>query len=279
MPKKTKPQNEKTWYDCIVQVLEDKGEAMHYTDIADTIVKRGLRSNVGATPNQTVSVVLNESIKKEGDKSPFTRVSKGVYGLSGKATSSAAEKKEVEEAALTEPSESEEEVLLVGAFGMYWRRDMVKWSGAKVQLMGRQSDASKPVDFGGQVGAYLLHDRDRIIYVGKIDADERLGSRLREHTKGRLAYRWDRFSWFGLRKPTDEGKLAASNRPITEKDLVAFMEAILIEAIEPGLNRKRGEGLRSVEFYQSEDPTLLKDKSKTALLDLIQRLGRTDESI
>ncbi len=106
MLKKAKNPNEKTWYDCIVQVLQGKGEAMHYTDIADTIVKRKLRSNIGATLNQTVSVVLNASINKEGDKSPFKRVSVGVYALSGKVETSAKEKKEVEHAALTEPISS-----------------------------------------------------------------------------------------------------------------------------------------------------------------------------
>lgn len=279
MAAKTRVPKTKTWYDCIVHVLKSKGEAMHYTDIADTIVKEKLRTNVGATPNQTVSVVLNTSINKEREKSAFKRVSTGVYALSGSVETSAREKEDVEHTALTEPAGSGEEIPLVGAFGMYWRRDIVKWSGTQVHLMGQQSDTSKPVDFAGQVGVYLLHDRDRIIYVGKVDADERLGSRIREHTKGRLAYRWDRFSWFGLRRPTGAGNLETNPRPATERELVGLMEAILIEAIEPGLNRKRGEGLRSVEFYQSEDPGLQKDKSKNALLELIQKMAKSDDLI
>jgi hypothetical protein len=87
-----------------------------------------------------------------------------------------------------------------------------------------------------------------------------------------MAYRWDRFSWFGLRKPTDDGKLRPYDREVEEVDLAALMEAVLMEAIEPGLNRKRGQGLRSVEFYQSEDPALQKDKSKTATLEMLQRM-------
>jgi hypothetical protein len=266
-----------TWYDAVLHVLKEKGEAMHYADIADAIVKEKLRDNVGATPNQTVSVVLNYSLKHEGAASPFVRVSRGIYGLSGRKGSSPSEQKEVEDAALTEPA-ADEEVPAIGAFGMYWRRDLVRWPGTTVHLMGRQSDTSKPVDFSNQVGVYLLHDRDRIIYVGRVDTNERLGTRLREHTKGRLAYRWDRFSWFGLRRPTREGKLEPFQRELAEADLVGLMESILIEAIEPGLNRKRGEGLRSVEFYQAEDPSLQKDKKRTLLLEIMQQFAGEEMS-
>jgi hypothetical protein len=265
-----------TWYDAVLYVLKEKGEAMHYADIADAIVKQRLRDNVGATPNQTVSVVLNYSLKHEGAASPFVRISRGIYGLSGRKGSPLSEQKEVEDAALTEPA-ADEELPAIGAFGMYWRRDLVRWPGATVHLMGRQSDTSKPVDFSNQVGVYLLHDRDRIIYVGRVDTNERLGPRLREHTKGRLAYRWDRFSWFGLRRPTREGKLAPFQRQLTEADLVGLMESILIEAIEPGLNRKRGEGLRSVEFYQAEDPSLQKDKKRNLLVEMMQQLAATED--
>ncbi len=278
MPKKARNRSERTWYDCIVKVLAEKGEAMRYADIADTIVKRPLRRNVGATPNQTVSHILSTSVKKQGTKSPFKWVSPGVYELSGAPGSSAAEKKEVEQSALR-PAELADEIPSIGAFGMYWRRDMVKWSGNQIRLTGRQKERSNPVDFGGQVGVYLLHDHDRIIYVGKVDASDRLGARLKEHTVGRMAYRWDRFSWFGLRTPTTEGKLEGYTRQFSEKDLIGLMEAILIEAIEPGLNRKRGEGLREVEFYQAEDPTFQKDRSKTALLEMIQRLSNSDDVV
>jgi HB1, ASXL, restriction endonuclease HTH domain len=122
-------EQEKSWYDCVIRVLKEKREAMHYADIVDAIVKRKLRRNVGATPNQTVSVVLNTSIKKEDVKSPFVRIERGVYALSGKEASTVAEKEKVEEEALARtPSETaaEEEVAPIGAFGMYWRREMVK---------------------------------------------------------------------------------------------------------------------------------------------------------
>src|SRR6266542_2598202 len=265
--------NRMTWYDAVLHVLKAKGEPMHYADIADAIVKQNLRDNVGATPNQTVSVVLNYSLKHEGAASPFARISRGIYSLSGREDTSPSDKRDVEDAALAGAAADEEEVPAIGAFGMYWRRELVKWPGVTVRLMGRQSDASQPVDFTSQVGVYLLHDRDRIIYVGRVDTDERLGFRLREHTKGRLAYRWDRFSWFGLRRPTREGKLEPFQRELTEADLVGLMESILIEAIEPGLNRKRGEGLRSVEFYQSEDPSFHKDKKRNLLLEMMQQFG------
>ncbi len=76
-----------------------------------------------------------------------------------------------------------------------------------------------------------------------------------------------------MRRPTREGKLEPFQRELTEADLVGLMESILIEAIEPGLNRKRGEGLRSVEFYQSEDPSFHKDKKRKLLLEMMQQFG------
>jgi hypothetical protein len=87
---------------------------------------------------------------------------------------------------------------------MYWKREFVVWShGAR--LLGKQSGAASHVNFAEQQGVYLLHHRDRVIYVGR--ADDTLFSRLKAHTTDRLSGRWDRFSWFGLREVDTEGRL------------------------------------------------------------------------
>jgi hypothetical protein len=50
------------------------------------------------------------------------------------------------------------------------------------------------------------------------------------------------------------------------------MEAVLIEALEPRQNRKRGDDLSGVEYIQKEDPEisrrLLKETLNTALENL-----------
>ncbi|MCA1730336.1 MAG: winged helix-turn-helix domain-containing protein [Actinobacteria bacterium] len=44
-----------SWKDALVRVLDDAASTMHYTDIADSTVERGLRQKVGATPANTVA--------------------------------------------------------------------------------------------------------------------------------------------------------------------------------------------------------------------------------
>ena len=42
--------------------------------------------------------------------------------------------------------------------------------------------------------------------------------------------------------------------------MIAGIEAILIEALEPRQNRKRGDDLEAVEYLQKENPNLMKQK-------------------
>ncbi|WP_206678263.1 hypothetical protein, partial [Salmonella enterica] len=66
--------------------------------------------------------------------------------------------------------------------------------------------AAKPVNFADRVGVYILYSGERVIYVGRI-TEPRLGPRLWDHMCDRLAGRWDRFSWFGVRTADDDGTL------------------------------------------------------------------------
>ena len=76
-----------------------------------------------------------------------------------------------------------------------------------------------------------------------------------EHTRDRLNSRWDRFSWFGVRRARDNGQLTAIPRAgIRVKTLIATMEALLIEGLEPPQNRRQGDGFNAVEFLQHPTP-------------------------
>lgn len=61
------------WQDAIAAVLRSSGEPLHYSDIAQKIGDNGYRTNVGATPANTVSANLSSSINKLGAKSPFVK--------------------------------------------------------------------------------------------------------------------------------------------------------------------------------------------------------------
>ena len=85
-------------------------------------------------------------------------------------------------------------------------------------------------------------------------AGDTMIARLKFHTTDRLGGRWDRFSWFGLRSVGPDGKLSDPSLRWSHSVVIETMEAVLIESLEPPLNRRRGDNLESVEYLQVEDP-------------------------
>ncbi|WP_423447510.1 hypothetical protein AABM36_04405 [Kocuria sp. KSNUG] len=158
---------------------------------------------------------------------------------------------------------------------MFWRRDLVDWSVGSnaVRVLGRQSQDEDPTDFARQIGVYLLHDGARTIYAGRVSSP-RLGARLAEHTKDRLSGRWDRFSWFGLRPVLSTGLLGEAGSNFGTDLVVATMEAILIEGLEPPQNRRQGDGMTGQEFTQAEDPSLQEQDLIATLLRQLKSRGR-----
>jgi len=247
---------ELTWRKAIEKVLSEAPAAMHYQKITEKIIQDGLRSNLGATPASTVAAVLNVAIKDEGHKCPFQRVGKGLFICKAKAGITPQSSTPAEEA------EQDEEVQyeIISSFGMFWRRDAIEWVSAP-KILGMQQIGAKPVDFHKQLGIYLLYDGREVIYVGR--ATERpLGKRLFEHTADRLSSRWDRFSWFGLLPVSESGELGSLPESYVSTKIIPAVEAILIEALEPRQNRKRGDDLSAVEYIQKEDPEVQRKKAK-----------------
>lgn len=248
------------WRDAAVVVLQSQQTAMHYTDIAEAIAEKQLRSEFGATPATAVNVAITQSINNDGDASPFVRVARGVYALRHRADSTPPA------TATTEPESKElDETGLINAFGMYWSRSQVLWSSAP-RVLGQQQPESTAVDFCQQRGVYLLHDGRSVVYVGR-STDQPLGVRLRQHVTDRLNGRWDRFSWFGTLSVNDAGALEAPSSTNFNQDLlIVTMEALLIEGLEPPQNRKRGDDFRAIEYLQVEDPDI-KKRNIIALMD------------
>lgn len=248
------------WREAIIEVLRSAASPMHYTEISDAIAEQELRTFFGATPAASVNATISVSLQREGDNSPFVRVGKGYYGLRETETTT------------TPPPErttDEDETGLINAFGMFWRRDRVLWSSTP-KLLGQQQPGSTPVDFWGQKGVYMLLDGREVVYVGRT-TEQPLGARLRQHTIDRLNGRWDRFSWFGIHSVTEEGQLSSSvTASFDVENLIATMEALLIEGLEPPQNRKRGDDFRAVEFLQVEDPQI----QKSQILELMDELKK-----
>jgi hypothetical protein len=249
------------WDEAIQKVLAEAGSALPYADIAQQIVLKGLRHSVGATPPSTVNSYISTSLR-EGT-SPYHRVSRGVYTLK-----SVAEKGSQVEAAAVDNGDLEPDAGALRAFGMFWVRDAVLWTG-KPKLLGSQGTGATNVNFADQIGVYLLHDRERVIYVGR--ATDTLLARLKAHTVDRLGGRWDRFSWFGLRNVGQNGELSDSAIPWSQDVVVETMEALLIESLEPPLNRRRGDNFAGVEYIQTIDPQIEKSKQKALLASIVSK--------
>ncbi len=252
------------WFDAVRMVLEAAKQAMDTADIAEEIARRGLRTNLGDNPRSLVATTLSTEISSKKENSAFMRIGRGEYILRRSVEATTTAQPDAEE--LPVPIQpSAPSIGAITSFGMYWRRENVHWT-ANVKLLGRQQAGADPIDFADQMGVYLLHDREKIIYVGRI-TDRRLGKRLFEHTNDRLGGRWDRFSWFGILEPTNAGlKDSREQVQFSLESSVIVFEALLIETLEPPLNRKRGDDLKDVEYLQVIDP-IIKKKETLAIID------------
>jgi hypothetical protein len=265
-PKKDTMETELGWRDAIIAVLKASKEPKHYVEIAEQIFERRLRTEQTATPAATVAATLAQSFKNDGEHSPFVRVSRGVYAL--RSIQKEAPAIAQEELAATESSEV---TGLVNAFGMFWDRTKVNWE-TEPQILGQQA-GSKPINFCEQRGVYLLHDSQGVLYVGRA-TDQSLGKRLQQHTSDRHAGRWTRFSWFGVYPVEENGTLRTSTdfSKVGINIVIATMEAVLIEGMEPRQNRKRGDDFQAIEFLQVEDPKLDTNRKLAIVQELAARL-------
>ena len=238
---------------------------MHYADIAEQIFERGLRTESTATPANTVVSIIATSLKSEREASPFVRVSRGVYALRAFQQAPPVAESEIEQA-------ESEFTGLINAFGMFWDRSRVRWE-SEPRILGQQQAGAKPVDFCGQKGVYLLHDSQGVVYVGRT-TDQSMGKRLQQHTSDRLTGRWTRFSWFGLYPVEPDGtlKTSADFSSVPINIVIATMEAVLIEGLEPRQNRKRGDDFKAIEFLQVEDPKLEMNRKLAVMQELASQL-------
>lgn len=265
---------EKSWKEAIKRVLTESVTPLHYTEISEQILSRGYYETDGATPAATVSAQLTSSIKHDGEKSPFIRVGKGLFSLKNTQPSAVSpaltpttKKRKLETLSELEVESSDS---IIHSFGMYWQRDLVVWRNDP-KMYGKQQALSKPVDFGKQKGIYILYDHHTVVYVGRC-IDRPLGKRLFEHTVDRLGSRWNRFSWFGLLDVTQDGNLRETQLNTSLAALVSTLEALLIEALEPPQNRKRGDDFSAIEYIQDVDPELKEREIQNTLRSIEQKM-------
>lgn len=261
---------EKSWKAAIIRVLGESDSPLHYTDISEQILSRGYYETDGATPAATVNAQIASSIKHDGEKSPFVRVGKGIFALKTALAVLPATPEKQKKATPEAVSDAEASDSIIRSFGMYWQRDLVVWRNDP-KFFGKQQASTKPIDFGKQKGIYILYDHHTVVYVGR-SVERPLGKRLFEHTVDRLGSRWNRFSWFGLLDATDDGGLKETPFNNSLSSIIASLEALLIEALEPPQNRKRGDDFSAIEYIQDIDPELREREIQSTLRSIEQKM-------
>ena len=74
--------------------------------------------------------------------------------------------------------------------------------------------------------------------------------------------RWDTFSWFGMRDFDDQtGELVTYADGFTTSDVITVLEAVLIEALEPPVNAKRGDRM-GILYRQVIDPEIRENRRR-----------------
>lgn len=146
--------------------------------------------------------------------------------------------------------------MLVMCYGLFWKEDEVFWGrgsnpGTMFGVLSTNKKAG-PVDFREQSGVYVLYADYDIVYIGQAgNRNQKLFERIKQHKRDALAERWNRFSWFGTRRVLTDGGLSKEKEgaQTTHEEVLNHIEAILIHAAEPKLNRQGGRFGDGVEQY------------------------------
>lgn len=174
--------------------------------------------------------------------------------------------------------------LLIQNYGLFWTRGKVFWGKQNNQghlkgvLAGNRT--GPPIDFRMQQGVYVLYNENfRLVYVGQAGSNQkaRLFSRLKHHRKDKLADRWTRFSWFGIRRVLKSNSLSTEviRTSVGPKVILNQIEAILITSTEPPLNLQGGKFGKDVKQYlQYQDPDELGQDTEVMIRDIWKSLAK-----
>ena len=154
---------------------------------------------------------------------------------------------------------------IIKNYGFLWDRDFVyRGAGSNAGHLNGTSAGVPVADFREQIGVYVLYDStQRIVYVGQAgNGNATLFTRLKNHMDGPMWNRWKYFTWVGFKDVNADGKLSAQQSVTSGvsgfkySDALNELEGILIEVIEPKLNKQSGRLKSAREYYQYRDDRL-----------------------
>lgn len=154
---------------------------------------------------------------------------------------------------------------IIKNYGFLWDRDYIyRGRGKNPGHLKGTSPGVAVADFRDQIGVYVLYDQaQHIVYVGQAgNGNATLFTRLKNHMDGPMWNRWQYFTWIGFRDVNNDGSL--SDKQSVEAGVAGFrysdalneLEGILIEIIEPKLNKQSGRLNSAREYYQYRDHRL-----------------------
>ena len=71
----------KSFKDIAYQILKGEGKPLHYREITDIAIRKGLLTTAGKTPWATMNAQLAMDIKNKGEESRFHRAEPGMYAV------------------------------------------------------------------------------------------------------------------------------------------------------------------------------------------------------
>lgn len=171
---------------------------------------------------------------------------------------------------------------IIKNYGFLWDRDHIyRGAGSNAGHLKGTAPGLATADFREQIGVYVLYDStQRIVYVGQAgNGNATLFTRLKNHMDGQLWNRWQYFSWVGFKDVNSNGNLSAQQSVdsgvsgFKYSDALNEIEGILIEIVEPKLNKQSGRLRSAKEYHQIRDERMT-DVTNSDLLNRLEELSR-----
>ena len=180
---------------------------------------------------------------------------------------------------------------IIKNYGFLWERKFLYRGkgGTSGHLKGYKQRGSangkSHADFREQIGVYVLYDRNQnIVYLGQAgNGNAKLFDRLKNHEDGRIQNRWEYFTWIGFRDVNADGGLSFQQRVdsvvsgFKYSDALDEIEGILIEVIEPKLNKQSGKLKGATEYFQVQDEHVIEvsmEKLHKKIVEVKEKLDK-----
>jgi hypothetical protein len=169
---------------------------------------------------------------------------------------------------------------IIKSYGFLWERKYIfRGTGNTAGHLRGTAAGLEMADFREQIGVYVLYDQfQHIVYIGQAgNGNASLFTRLKNHMDGGIRNRWQYFTWVGFKAVNQDGSLSAQQSVdsgvsgFKYSDALNEIEGILIEVIEPKLNKQAGRLKSAVEYYQFIDPKVA-DVTTAALLSELREI-------